>query len=40
MSAVVENNDHHDDHHHGPRKGIWRWMTTTNHKDRNTLSMV
>ena len=36
MSAVVENHDHHDGHH-GPRKGIWRWFTTTNHKDIGTL---
>ena len=24
----------HDDHaHHGPASGLWRWVTTTNHKD-------
>ena len=32
--AQHDHHDHHDhDHHHGPKPGIMRWLTTTNHKD-------
>jgi len=37
IDAITGSHGTHDDHHHGPKKGLLRWVKTTNHKDIGTL---